>query len=170
MPARLRALSRPALARPGAAAGSGVAVWMSLPPLSWWWAAILGVSGLLLLSYRRPPRAAAGLGYLFGLGFLVPTMSFLQGIGVDAWLVVAALEALWCALVAAAFAAVSRRRWWPFAAPAVWIAMEWVRDRWPFGGFPWARLGFGQDGGPLLPLAAWGGAPLVGAVVVALAA
>ena len=31
----------------------------------------------------------------------------------------------------------------------------------PFGGFPWGRVAFGQPDGPLLPLAAVGGAPLL---------
>lgn len=161
---------RPWIVRAAAAGVAGVATWMSFPPLSWWWAAPVGV-GVFLLSARGPrPRTAALAGFAFGAGFLVPMMSFLRGIGVDAWLVVAVLEALWFALLGVALAVVSRRSWWPVAAPAVWVSVEWVRDRWPFGGFPWARLGFGQASGPLLPLAAWGGAPLLALATVALAA
>ena len=40
-------------------------------------------------------------------------------------------------------------------------AQEALRDRTPFGGFPWARLAFSQGDSPLLGLAALGGAPLV---------
>jgi apolipoprotein N-acyltransferase len=126
------------------------------------------VAGLTALTFRVGPRTAAIVGYLAGLGLLVPTMSFLRGIGVDAWLVVAAIEALWYALLAVGLAVSSRLAVWPVAVPLVWVAIEWLRDRWPFGGFPWARLAFGQAGGPLLPLAAWGGAPLVAAVVATL--
>ena len=68
-----------------------------------------------------------------------------------------------------AIAVVGRRPWWPLAVPAVWVAVEWLRDRWPFGGFPWGRLAFGQADGPLLPLAAWGGAPLVTFAALAMA-
>jgi apolipoprotein N-acyltransferase len=149
---------------------AGFAVWASFPPLSCWWAAPVGVAALLVVLADVSAPAGAGLGFVFGVGLLVPMMSFLRGIGVDAWLVVAVLEALWFAVQGVALAFVRRRPWWPLAAPAVWLAVEWTRDRWPFGGFPWARIAFGQSSGPLLPLAAWGGAPLVGFVVVALGA
>lgn len=165
LPARVRALLRPA-----ACLAAGVLAWTSFPPLSLWWAAVPAVATLLVAVRARSAGRGALLGLCFGLGLLVPTMSFLRGLGVDAWLVVAGLESLWFALLGAAVAIVSRRSWWPVAAAPLWIAMEWVRDRWPFGGFPWARLAFGQANGPLLRLAAWGGAPLVATVVVALSA
>src|SRR5699024_3841968 len=38
---------------------------------------------------------------------------------------------------------------------------------WPWGGFPWGRLAFGQADGPLLPLASLGGTPLLGFAVAA---
>ena len=38
---------------------------------------------------------------------------------------------------------------------------EAIRDRVPFGGFPWGRLAFSQSDSPLTALAAWGGAPLL---------
>lgn len=49
-----------------------------------------------------------------------------------------------------------------------WTAQESLRDRAPFGGFPWGRLAFSQGGSPLLRLAAVGGAPLVTFAVAAL--
>ena len=150
-------------------AAAGVLTWTSFPPLSWWWAAIAAVASLLLALRGVSLRVAAILGLLYGLGMFVPMVSFLRGIGADAWLVVALIESLWFVLAAIAIAAVSRRAWWPVAVPAVWIAVEWVRDRWPFGGFPWGRLAFGQADGPLLPLAAWGGAPLVTLAALAMA-
>jgi apolipoprotein N-acyltransferase len=54
-----------------------------------------------------------------------------------------------------------RLRWWPLAGALVWVGQEFLRDRWPFHGFPWARLAFGQADGPMVRLAALGGAPLV---------
>ena len=51
---------------------------------------------------------------------------------------------------------------------SLWVLQEALRDRTPFGGFPWGRLAFSQGDSPLLGLAALGGAPLVtfGAAVV----
>ncbi len=61
-------------------------------------------------------------------------------------------------------AVLSRLQRLPFAP--VWIGLTWVlqetiRDRAPFGGFPWGRLAFSQAESPLRWLAAVGGAPLV---------
>ena len=33
---------------------------------------------------------------------------------------------------------------------AAWVLMEWARSVTPFGGFPWARLGFSQADSPML--------------------
>src|SRR5919112_1546782 len=46
------------------------------------------------------------------------------------------------------------------------VGAEALRARVPFGGFPWGRVAFGQPNGPLLPVAALGGAPLLSFVTV----
>jgi apolipoprotein N-acyltransferase len=147
--------------RPLAAIASGVALWTALPPLGWWPAAVAGVAGLSLTVRNTRLRTASGLGMLTGLGLWLPTVSFLQPFGDDAWLAVAAIESLWFAALGAAVMVVGRLRWWPLASALLWVGQEFLRDRWPFHGFPWARLAFGQTDGPLLHLAAIGGAPLV---------
>jgi apolipoprotein N-acyltransferase len=48
---------------------------------------------------------------------------------------------------------------------AAWVLEEALRDRLPFGGFPWGRLAFSQASSPLRWFAALGGAPLVTFVV-----
>jgi apolipoprotein N-acyltransferase len=151
------------LPRYAAALGSGVAVWASLPPLGWWPAGIVGVAGLTLtLRTSDSRRLTAGLGYAAGLGLWVPAMSFLRsGFGFAAWSAVAVIESLWFLALALALRPVLRTRWWVLTAAPVWVVQEFVRDRVPFDGFPWARLAFGQANGPLVHLAAIGGAPLV---------
>jgi apolipoprotein N-acyltransferase len=150
------------LARCAAALVAGFAVWTSFPPLGWWPAGILGVAGLTLtLRAATSHRTAAGLGFLAGLGLWVPMMSFLRGYGLDAWAAVALLESIWFLFLALALRVVLRTRWWPLTTALVWVGQEFLRDRVPFGGFPWGRLAFGQANGPLLRLAALGGAPLV---------
>ena len=37
---------------------------------------------------------------------------------------------------------------WPLAVAGWWVAAEAVRDRWPWGGFPWGRLAMSQAGAP----------------------
>jgi len=122
VPARLRVLRTPrvvVLVRCLTCVAAGALTWTSFPPLSWWWAAIVAVAALMLALRTVSLRLAAGLGLLYGLGMFVPMLSFLRGIGVDAWLVVALIESLWFVLAATAITVVSRRAWWPFAVPAV---------------------------------------------------
>ncbi|MDT7799320.1 MAG: apolipoprotein N-acyltransferase [Actinomycetota bacterium] len=159
-PARPASRPIPAL-RPLVSIISGLLVWTSFPPLNWWPAALAGVAGLALTTRAGSRRAAVLNGWLFGLGLFVPMLSFLRGLGLDAWLVLAVAEAVWFALLGLANRVVAGVPAWPLAVAALWTAQEWVRDRVPFGGFPWGRLAFGQAHGPLLPLAALGGAVLV---------
>jgi apolipoprotein N-acyltransferase len=152
------------LSRYAAALLSGVAIWISFPPIGVWPAGILGVAGLTL-TLRRPDadrwRSVAMLGFLAGLGLWVPLLSFLRGYGIDAWVAVAVIESVWFLALALGLRAALWTRWWPLSTALVWVAQELLRDRVPFGGFPWGRLAFGQASGPLLRLAALGGAPLV---------
>jgi apolipoprotein N-acyltransferase len=70
--------------------------------------------------------------------------------------------ALLGALSALASPVLDRWRWsWPLLTGSLWVLQEALRDRTPFGGFPWGRLAFSQGDSPLLRLAALGGAPLV---------
>ena len=152
------------------AVGCGVAVWTSFPPLNWWPMAVLGVAGLTGCVWGSGRRVAAAAGWLFGVGMFVPMLSFLRGLGIDAWLVLALGMAVWFALLALAIRLAVRTAAWPLVVAGLWVAQEWARSRVPFGGFPWGRLAFGQTDGPLLPLAALGGAVLMTFAVALLAA
>ena len=159
--AQLRLPAQRELVRAAASVLAGVAVWMAFPPLNVWPLAIAGVAGFTLVVRGVRPRFCLVLGLLFGLGMFVPMLSFLRGLGWDAWLVLAVGESLWFALLAVAVRFVQRFPAWPLAVALLWVAQEWARDRVPFHGFPWGRLAFSQTHGPLLPLAALGGAVLM---------
>ncbi|MFF3838656.1 apolipoprotein N-acyltransferase [Streptomyces sp. NPDC001930] len=152
--------------RPGAALLSGLLLYLSFPPRPLWWLA-LPAFALLGWSLRgRRLRAGFGLGYLAGLGFLLPLLIWTgEEVGPGPWLALAALEALFVALAGLGIAAVSRLPWWPFFAAGVWILAEAARARVPFGGFPWGKIAFGQADGIFLPLAAVGGTPVLGFAV-----
>ena len=49
----------------------------------------------------------------------------------------------------------------PLVVALAWVGQEALRDRIPYGGFPWVRLAFSQADSPLGRLAALGGAPAV---------
>jgi apolipoprotein N-acyltransferase len=130
-------------------------------PVNAWPLGPLGVALFVAVCRGRTVRGGLGYGFLTGLGTFVPVLVWLRVVGSDAWVALAAVEALLLAPVGAGTALVTRIRGWALWAPALWVAEEAWRDRIPFGGFPWARLAFGQTSGPLVRYAAVGGAPLV---------
>lgn len=123
--------------------------------------AALGVAGLAIACHRQRARFGAVLGFVFGVAFFVPLLSWVRVVGVDAWLALSGVEAVFFAGLGAASALCSRLRGWQVWVAALWVGQELVRDRVPFGGFPWGRLAFSQGGTPYAGLAALGGAPLV---------
>jgi apolipoprotein N-acyltransferase len=129
----------------------------SLPTL-----AVLGPLALALAVRGQRARSGAWLGFVLGLAFLVPLLSW-TGVYVGAfpWLALAVWQASYYALLGAATAVTSRLPYWPLWTAALWVADEALRGRWFLGGFPWGRLGLSQTDGPFLALAAYGGVPLV---------
>ncbi|MGW3385693.1 apolipoprotein N-acyltransferase [Streptomyces cinereoruber] len=153
-------------ARPAAALLSGFVLYLSFPPRPLWWLAPPAFALLGWALRGRRLRAGFGLGYLAGLGFLLPLLVWTgEEVGPVPWLALAAVEALFVAAAGLGIAAVSRLPWWPFFAAGVWILAEGARARVPFGGFPWGKIAFGQADGLFLPLAAVGGTPLLGFAV-----
>ncbi|MFF8278903.1 apolipoprotein N-acyltransferase [Streptomyces lateritius] len=154
------------LVRPGAAVLAGVMLFLSFPPRPLWWLAVPAF-GLLGWSLRgRRLRAGFGLGYLAGLGFLLPLLIWTGAVvGRFPWIALSAVEAVFIAAAGLGIAAVSRLPAWPVWAAGVWILAEAARARVPFGGFPWGKIAFGQADGVFLPLAAVGGTPVLGFAV-----
>lgn len=149
------------------AAACGGLLMLSFPPYGLWWLAPVAVAGLAAVVHRRRVVPAAGLGWLAGLAFFVPLLSWTSIVGGWLpWLILSVAQGAYLAVMAGVAAWVSPLvdRWrgvWPVVVGVCWVAQEAVRDRVPFGGFPWGRLAFGQGGSPLLRFAALGGAPLV---------
>ncbi len=174
-PDRLRPSSAPGALRrrlPGlvpavVSALCGLLLYASFPPRPLWWLALPAFAGFGWVLRGRGWKAALGLGYLFGLGFLLPLLVWTGvEVGPGPWLALVAVEAVFVALVGVGVAAVAELPAWPVWAAAVWIAGEAVRARVPFRGFPWGKVAFGQADGVFLPLAAVGGTPVLGFAVV----
>jgi apolipoprotein N-acyltransferase len=140
---------------------AGAMIAGTFAPVDVWPLSILGVALLTLVCRRRTARGGFGYGVLAGVGIFVPVLVWLRVVGVDAWLALAVVEAVLLAPVGLGTALVTRLRGWPVWVASLWVAEEAWRDRLPFGGFPWARLAFGQSSSPLLKYAAIAGAPLV---------
>ncbi|WP_219419697.1 apolipoprotein N-acyltransferase [Pseudonocardia nigra] len=150
----------------GAIAG-GVLLYLSFPPSTLWWLVLPALALLGVVVHGRRARAGFGYGFLFGLGFLLPLLTWISSLVQELpWVALSVFEALFFGLAGAGMALVSRLPAAPVWAAAVWVAGEAVRGRVPWGGFPWGRVGFGQPDGPLLPIAAIGGVPLLSFVTV----
>ncbi len=149
---------------------AGLLTRLAFPDPGWWPFAVLGVALWFAALAGRRPRTAAVLGLLYGLAFFVPLLQW-SGIYVGAlpWLALSTLQAAYLALLAVLLPGLVPRAGWRLrravAATAVlaglFTAQEALRDRTPFGGFPWGRLAFAQSDAPFVHLAALGGAPLV---------
>lgn len=139
---------------------------------------ILTLAGLLAL-WRRAPgrRAAALLGFAFGLGFFGAGVSWvyvsLHDYGAMPLPLALLATLLFCAFLALFPAAVgllqallpaSRTVRALLIVPALWVLAEWVRG-WLFTGFPWLAMGYSQVPGS--PLA--GFAPVLGVYGLSLA-
>ena len=147
------------------AAGGGLLV--SFPLANLWWLAPFAVAAITVAVHRRTFWGGFRLAGLTGLLFFVPLIQWTHIVGgTGPWLILATAEAAFVALTGAlaAYASplIDRRRWmWPIATGLLWLGQEALRDRVPFGGFPWGRLAFSQGDSPALRYAAVGGAPLV---------
>ncbi|GAA1328737.1 apolipoprotein N-acyltransferase [Pseudonocardia xinjiangensis] len=153
----------PALAlRFVAAGGGGLLLYASFPPRTLWWLALPAFALLGAALHGRGIRAGFGWGFVFALGFLLPLLTWIGTlVGPLPWVALCVFEALFIGLAGSGMALVSRLPAAPLWAAAVWIGGEALRARVPFGGMPWGKIGFGQPDGPLLPLAAIGGEPLL---------
>ncbi|MDQ6874398.1 MAG: apolipoprotein N-acyltransferase [Actinomycetota bacterium] len=149
-----------------AAAALGGALAVAFPPAGWWPVAPIAFAGLVLTLLDAPVARGALVGLAFGLGFFLPLLHWSSTYaGALPWVLLAASQAVPVAVFGALSGPVSRLTGWPIWIAALWVAQEALRGRVPFGGFPWGRLAFSQAGAPTMPLAALGGAPLVGFTV-----
>ena len=150
------------------AAAAGAALLLALPPFDLWPLAIVGVGLLAVATHRRRLRAGFGLGFLAGAVLFYPLLHWTSfAAGWLPWALLSTAEAVFFGLTGLATAWLRplldryRGLLWPPLLGLLWVTQEALRDRAPFGGFPWGRLAFSQADAPVLRLAALGGAPAV---------
>jgi apolipoprotein N-acyltransferase len=175
---------RPYAAAPLAVA-SGLLLVLALPPIDLWPLAPVAVAALTVALAGQRARRGAWLGFLHGLAFFVWLLHWAGTyVGPGPWFALAVMQACYVAALGAATPVLLRaaERWTEGTARArvaaraalvpalvggAWVAEEALRDRWPFGGFPWGRLAMATGDSPYLALASLGGAPLVTFAVAA---
>ncbi len=147
---------------------SGVTLGLSWQPVGWWPLLALSIPAFTLTVRNQRPLRAFGLGYLFGLALLSVAVGWLHVLG---WWVAAVLivfEALFFGVLGLLLSLACRLRWWPVAAAAAWVLVEYAYGQVPFGGFGWVRLAYAAVDTPLsgfLPVIGVAGLSFVVALV-----
>ena len=138
----------------------GLALYASFPPVGAWPLAVLGPALLVVALTGRSLRASFGCGLAFGLALFVPLLSWLVNLAWYAWAALPGALAVIFAVLTIGQRLLLRLPFWPVAVAGWWVAVEGVRDRWPYA-FPWGRLAMSQSVAPDVRWVAVGGAPLL---------
>jgi len=146
---------------------SGVALYLSFKHNAWWltiFAIALLYRGLIDRPLKeRLIRVLVCSALFFGL-----LLAWIDVIGFDAWLLLVLLcTASFLLLATIPVKAGSLSNKFEFAL--AFVALEFLRSNYPWGGFSWGLIGYSQNDGPLVRYSRLGGSALVALVVVLLA-
>ena len=162
------AWSLPVWAAVLASAAAGLLLDFASAPVGWWPLTFVSVAVALVALIGRSFGGALLVGTVFGAVFFATHLVWVgEFLGPVPWLALAGLEAV--LFGAGAVPITLAYRWtahhWPrglvqlLVVPpliaVLWTAREVVMGAWPYSGFPWARLGMTQVGGPLAEVASW---------------
>jgi apolipoprotein N-acyltransferase len=151
--ARLGALA--GYRRAGAAVLFGLLSAGAMPPFNLVPLLVPGFTLLLWLVDGAPSRRQAYFdGFLWGMGFFIPNLYWMAAalftdLAQFWWVIpialtgIPALEALYTGVATLIFRATPGNRIGRILVFAAgWVAMEWLRTHTPFGGLPWALIGY----------------------------
>lgn len=153
-----------------ASVGGGLLLTLAFPAFSWWPMAFPAVALALIGLIGRSAWAALLVGSAFGASFFFVNLVFTaRYLGPVPWIALSTLEAAITA--AGAIPITLAYRWMPRVLPGptarlvllpllvagLWTLREQIVGSWPYGGFPWGRIGITQAGSPLAHLASWVG-------------
>ncbi len=162
-----------------AAAAAGALMDLSFPSVAWWPLAFPAVALLLLALVGRRAGGALLVGLVYGVVLFALLVSWTSRyLGPLPWIALTVTEALITAVLIVTIALAYR--WVPRVLPggagrllvlpalvaALWVGRETVLGSWPYGGFPWARLGMTQSESPLATLSSWVGVGGLGFLMV----
>ena len=130
----------------------GVALWLAFPGYDVWWLAIVGCAALALATAGARWWVGGLSGLLLGLAWYTPMFTWAGTYaGAAPWIAMSVASALYPAALGILLSLLQRGAVVrPFVGAAAWVLMEYGRAVTPFGGFPWARLGFSQADSPML--------------------
>jgi apolipoprotein N-acyltransferase len=154
---------------------SGALLFAAFPPVGQADAAWIALAPLIMATRRVSVRRAALLGWLAGVVYWVPAISWLRFVTIPGWITLAGYSALYF-IPYAVWSAFWLQRRAPASwlnnlvlmatGTAIWVGSEYFRTTW-FTGFPWNPFGGALYRNiPLIQLAHWGGVAAVSALVV----
>ena len=133
----------------GAAALSALALFAAEEPLAVGplaWVALIPV--LLVVLREERPVWAWLYGLAFGVAYFGIHLSWIFLFGWMAWTALTLVMALYWSVAALLGRLVRDLRLAPVLVAGAWTGAELLRDRWPFGGFPWGTPGTAQGAVP----------------------
>lgn len=166
------------------AALGGIAMNGAFPALGWWPLAFVALILSLLTFIGRSMWGAVLVGGIFGAGFWFPHVAWAAQFLGDhplrwvPWVALASIQAIFMAALAPLITLAYRwlprlRNTWPMrliALPALvagaWILRELIMGSWPYGGFPWGRVGMSQSESPFAVITSWVGVTGLGFLMV----
>lgn len=158
---------RSILVRSAVAALAGLSVYASYAPLGWFFAAPIGLAllcGALAPWKGNHPSGKTGalLGFIYSVTLFLLLLPWIgEFVGAMPYIALSTFLSLYSIPLGIIGVRLLRHRvgwvWFPF----VIVAVEWARSNFPFGGFAWVRIAWGQIDSPLAGVASWGGPALV---------
>jgi apolipoprotein N-acyltransferase len=132
-------------------AASSLLMWAAFPPIGFGPLAFIAPVPFFL-AIRGVERASTAAMLSFGWGaiFFGLLLTWLIGLGFVAWLPLLAVMGAFTAgygFLLWLFRLWTPWRWW-YIAVGGWVALEYLRGRFPFGGFPWGDIGYPAAGMP----------------------
>lgn len=160
----------PLWAAASSAALAAVLMFFSYPAAAVWILAFPATALLLVALIGRRFGGALLVGLVYGILFFGLLVSWTSRyLGPIPWAALSVVEGVLTALALVPIALAYR--WLPRAFPgaagrllglpsvvaALWVGRELFVGSWPYGGFPWARIGMSQAESPLAPISSWVG-------------
>ena len=123
---------------------SAALMWLSFPPVNLGFFVFVAPVPLLWALRRvRTRREAVWVGLIYGFAFFGGMLWWIFLLGAVAWIPLVSTMAVY--MVAYALLMYGVRLWspllWWTVAVGGWAALEFLRSRWPLGGFPWGAAG-----------------------------
>ncbi len=138
---------------------AGLLVAASMPPWGWWPLSFVGIAMYTSVeSAATSPRRRFATGFLFGVGWFLPSMSWMWFLTAPGYPIAVAIFATLHGVAAMTTRGRTDR---VVLSPAVHTLAEALRLCFPFGGVPLATLGIAQVSGPLHRVASVGGVILL---------